>query len=335
MTAFINASKIRKICIIPMEQLGDVLMTTSICEALKKYLPHSEIHFIVYEPQHLLLDKHPYIDKTYILVKKKGWKYVVNRIKSFLYMLVSRFDVVIDYHNNKTTQIYCLLSMAKYRIGIKRTRFTFAYNYKPDRGKLRYAACEMFDLLTPLGIAEQPFKYYYHISDDSYQFTDTWLSIVGLKNKDFVIFSPGTRVETKKWRGDYYALLGDMVQAELGFPIILLYAQNELADCEFIYSQMTHKPIMATDYVKNLNRVAALLTKTKLLICNEGGLNHFSCATETTTIALFNHSYIPQKCSPAQVFSHHHHIYNPDYKSNDGSFGIKPEDVLMKIKEIL
>jgi len=331
----IEFSKIKKICVIPKMGLGDIIMATSICEALKNKLPHAEIHFIVYAPHHVVLENHPYIDKIYVLLKKRGWGYSINRVKYYFYMLFSGFDVVVDYHNNTSTQISGFISRAKLRSGIKKGKFWYLYNYKLDKGGQRFPGCEIFDLLAPLGIYEQPFRYYYHIRDESMLYTDQWLSSVGLENKSFITFAPGARLTEKKWGMKYWAILGDMVYEQFGLPIVLMYAQNEYYDCNLVYEQMKYKPLLAQNFYKDLNHVAALLTKTKLLVCNDGGLNNLSCTTDTTTIALFR-CYLPSQWSPASVFTNHHHLFNPDdSKRQNDSFGISPEDVLAKIKEVL
>jgi len=328
----IDTSSIKKILIIQLKPFGDVFITTSTLEAIKKHLPHAEISYLVYKPYHNVLYKHPYIDHIIDVDKGKGWKYYQNRIKTFYKINRMHFDLVIDHQNNVNTQIITLLSKAKYRLGWSHGRYAFVYNFKIHKGKARYHGSQKFNMLAPLGIPEQPFKYYYHITDESYSYIDKWMSYEGLNDRDFVVFSPGSPVPYKKWGLKYYAMLGDLIQTEYKLPIVLLWAKNEYIDCCAIDELMRYKPIMAP--VTDLNQGMALLTKAKLLVCNDGGLNHISSATETTTIAIFGGRTSPVSWSPAQVFSHHHHLYNPDNKKGDDSFGISPEEVIKKIKEI-
>jgi len=329
----IDTSKIKKILIIQLQPFGDVFIATSPLEALKKHIPQAEIYFLVYKPYHKVLENHPYIDHIIAINKGKGWKYYINRITTFFHIYKQHFDIVIDQQTNPNTQIISFLSGARHRIGTMRGQFAFVYNHKVPRGKAKYSGCSKFDLLSPLGISEQPFKYYYHIKDKAHHYIQEWLNNFGLTNKDFIIFSPGSPETWKKWRGTYYAALGDLIWKELGLQIVLLWAKSEYEDCYAITELMVHKPLLAPE--TDLNQAMALLCKTKLLVCNDGGLNHISCATETPTIAIFGCTN-PVHWSPATVFTHHRHLYNTDsQKRKDDNFGITPEDVVREIRDFL
>jgi len=329
----IDTSKIKKILIIQLQPFGDVFISTSITEAIKRHIPHAEIYYLAYKPYYNVLLNHPYIDHIIPVEKGTGFKYYINRVKTLYSINRLRFDLVIDLQNNPNTQIITFLSRAKYRVGWEYGQYAFLYNYKATKGKARYHGSQKFDMLLPLGIPEQPFKYYYHITEGSIQYINNWLSNVGLREQGFLMFSPGSPVVWKKWGLDHYSALGDLIWEEFRLPIVLLWAKSEYEDCCVICDNMTHKPIMAPE--TDLNQAMALLKQAKLLICNDGGLNHISCAIETKTIAIFGHTN-PIHWSPTSVFSHHQHLFNANYqKELDDSFGISPEDVMKKIMEFL
>jgi len=191
--------------------------------------------------------------------------------------------------------------------------------------------CQKFDFLTPLGIPEQPFQLFYHIIPESHQYIEEWLKKENLFEQKFVVFAPSGPTAKKKWGNSCFATLGDLIWEYYQLPIVLVGAKNEHTDCTAIFEMMKHKPYIAPD--TDWNRLVALLPKAELLICNDSGINHVSCATETKTIAIFGPTD-PIRWSPASVFTHHHHLYNPDYIEGDDSFGITPKEVMEKIKEI-
>ena len=79
-----------------------------------------------------------------------------------------------------------------------------------------------------------------------------------------------------------------------------------------------------------------MLKKCRLLICNDGGLNHLSVATQTPSIAIFS-KHKPTRWSPAGVFKNHFHFYGPDNinTKGDNSFGIDIDEVFQKVKSII
>ncbi|MEJ2056194.1 MAG: glycosyltransferase family 9 protein, partial [Calditrichaceae bacterium] len=114
--------------------------------------------------------------------------------------------------------------------------------------------------------------------------------------------------------------------------VVILWAPNEKADAEKLYNAMENKPVMAPP--TDLNQAAAMLKRSALLICNDGGLNHLSVATGTPSIAIFG-SVKPYRWSP-DIFEGHYHFYNEKHDSlKDDSFGIEPESVYQKVQEII
>jgi len=63
----INKEQIRRILIIRLGKLGDVLFTTPLVRALKKALPKAEIIYVVSSYAKPILENNPYINKLLIL----------------------------------------------------------------------------------------------------------------------------------------------------------------------------------------------------------------------------------------------------------------------------
>jgi heptosyltransferase-2/heptosyltransferase-3 len=115
--------------------------------------------------------------------------------------------------------------------------------------------------------------------------------------------------------------------------VILLWGPREIDDLEKVRAKMRTQPAVAPP--TDLHQAAALLRRCRLLICNDGGLNHIAAAVGTPTLAIFG-TTDPTVWSPASVFDHHHHLYNPGFDSvRDDSFGISSDQAFGKVKEIL
>jgi heptosyltransferase-2 len=326
----IELGEIKKILVIQFRPFGDVFITSALFEPLRKAFPKAKLCLLLMEPYLSAVEGHPFIDEFITIPRPKGVKYFTTRLQLFYRIWAMKFDVVIDVQNQSGTQQVVFFSGAKYRIGNHKGQFSFVYNYKVKVNSELYAAVHRLELLQPLGIVNPEVKYYMPIKDESRHYINEWLKGVGLHEKEFVIISPSSPVEWKKWSLNNYATTSDMINDEIGLPVVLLWAKNELSDCEKLINLTKNKPILAPQ--TNLNQALALLEKGKLLICNDGGLNHISCAVGIQTIALFG-KLNPSNWSPASVFSHHHHLHNPDFPSDkDFTFGITPEEVMEKVR---
>ncbi|MCK4359885.1 MAG: glycosyltransferase family 9 protein [Candidatus Cloacimonetes bacterium] len=327
-----DLSSLKKILIIQFEPWGDVLITAGYLEAIKKRFPQCNLDFLVSQPYNKILFKNPYINEIVILPKAKHILDIINRIKMFVNIGRRKYDLIIDQQNANLSVQTILFSGAKYKLGWRNGKGKLLYNIFADRGKVRYSAAERYDILKPLGIEPQPVKLFYHIKPESKKYVNNWFKKMNF-SKPVICFSPGSPSKEKIWKQEYYAKLADKIAATKKYEIVFLWAPSELEDVKYVMKKMQYKAILApaTDF----NQCAAFIKKIDLLICNDGGLNHLSVATQTPSLAFFGRTSALE-WSPEGFVPNHFHLANPNYKYNgDQSFGISPTDAFKKFCEIM
>jgi len=328
----VHLQRINKILIIQYQPFGDVLLNTGYLPALRKKFPNAKIDYLVKHKYSIVLEKNQYLDEIVTFEDGKGLLYIPERIRLLRRIRKRKYDLIIDQIRGTGSAQMTFFSGARYRLGFKHQKYSFVYNVKAERQSIRYYSSMKFDTLKPLGIEEEPHKLYFYIRPESEEYINHWLKILGLHGRKLVCISPGSPVRRKKWSLKSYAALGDMIIENTDCEVIILWAPKEKPDAEQLLTLMKHKPVMALS--TDLNQAAALLKKSALLICNDGGLNHLSVATETPSIAIFG-SIKPTRWS-AEIFKGHYHFFNEKHDSLMGdTFGIEPEDVFNKVMEIV
>jgi ADP-heptose:LPS heptosyltransferase len=332
MVQIIDKSQIRRILVIQFETWGDVLLTTSYLDTLKKAFPNAEIDFLVSEQYTEILYNNPNIRKTIAVPKKGTSAYFIGRLKVLWNIRKIKYDIVINQQDGSGSAQVVLFSGARYKLGWGHGKWGFIHNCKATLGRLRYHASVRFDILSPLGITEQPYKLFYYIKNESYAYIDMWLTDKKLRDKRIVVFSPGGPEPTRKWDIRGYAALADSVRRHLDVSVVILWAPRERADVDTMVSMMNEKAYIAP--ATTFNQAAALLKRSFLLICNNGALLHLSVATETPALAIFGHSGTTV-WSPQGAVPYHYHMRNHEHRDNsDNTFGIKPEDAFAKVRDI-
>jgi ADP-heptose:LPS heptosyltransferase len=278
---------IKKILIIQYKPFGDVLLNTGYLPALRKKFPNAQIDFLIQKPYKIILEDNQFLDNLLIIPKlRRGtFAYFLERIKTILKVRKGRYDLVIDQIRNTGSAYITLFSGAKFRLGWELKRWNWVYNFRVPRDKTRYYARMKFDLLAPLGIKEQNHNLDYKIHQSSFDYVDSWLKKNQLNGKNIVLLSPGSPVKSKKWKAKCYAQVGDLIMSKTDFKVILMWAPDEKEDCKKVAALMTNEPIIAPP--TTFNQAGALLKRAKMLICNDGGLNHLAVAMETPSIAIF------------------------------------------------
>ncbi len=324
---------IRRILVIQLGPFGDALLTTSYFETFKRRLPEVRLHYLVKEPYDRAIRNHPAIDEIMVIPRRTGIGYAIERLKTVGRIRSRGFDLVIDQQNMPSSQQLTFLSRARYRLGYRDARLSWAYNLKAGRGPLRYSASRKFDILGPLGIEEEPYRLYFHIPEQAQDYMDSWFENTPFRHGEAICISPGSPVRHKRWGSRGHARLADLIQSQTDYKVILLWGPDERGDVNAVASRMETGPLVAPP--TDLYQAAALLKRCRLLVCNDGGLNHIAVTTGTPTLAIFGPTD-PVAWSPASVFPSHHHLHCPEYDSiKDDSFGITPEMAFERVAEIL
>lgn len=330
-------SKIKKVLIIQYKPFGDILLNTGYLPFLRKKFPDAQIDYLIQKPFVTLLEDNPYIDNLILMEKKKKnginyFGYLAERFRIIQLVRANKYDLIIDQLRGTGSAQITLLSGAKYRIGWELKRWNWVYNLKRKRTNDRYYSIMKFHLLEPLGIKEQPHQLYYHINDKSQNKIDNWLNDQNLKEKEFIVFSPGTPVLAKQWSEEGFAKVGDMIQENHEIPIVLLWGPGEKELCNRIISKMKTKPILALP--TNFNEAGALLKRAKMYISQDGGINHVAISQNCPSIAIFGPHSNPKKW---QAWHDPKHPFIRNYECKDRSdrtLGISPETVYNKFLEL-
>lgn len=328
----IDLTKIQKILIIQYQPFGDILLNTGYLPFLRQKFPHARIDFLVRKPYHKVLEGNPFLDELVVFENKPGWRNMLERLQLFRRIHGRGYDLIIDQIRGMGSAFMTLFSGARYRLGYRKRRLAFIYNVQVHKITRRYSAGMKFDLLKPLGIEEQPYRLYYTIKPESQQYIAEWLERSGLKGKELICFSPGSPVPRKKWSLANYAALADLLLEKTDRQVVLLWGPDEKTDVDQIQEMMKKKAVMAppTDF----NQAAALLQQCRLLVCNDGGINHLAVAVDAPSLAVFG-STAPDKWG-AENMPGHYVLHNPAVNSRlDPTFGISAEMAYAKILEII
>jgi ADP-heptose:LPS heptosyltransferase len=124
------------------------------------------------------------------------------------------------------------------------------------------------------------------------------------------------------WKTKNFPALADMLIDRCKVQIVILGSPGE-RDVMAEMKQLLYNPAHMAPQM-TFNEAGALLKRSHLLICNDGGLNHLSVAMDTPSLAIFGNTKIIDRAS--ELFPGHICLHNPSHNSlKDDSFGISPD----------
>ena len=323
---------IKKVLIMQFRPFGDVLLSTSYHKALRAALPEAQIDYLIRNPFEEVLYENPYISNVISFPNRKGLAFFFARLGLIYRIRHSGYDLVIDQASSSGSAIILLFSGARYKLGWDKAKRHFLYNLKAPRGVNKYSGILNLSMVKPLGIEIDTCELLYKIRPESEDFISDWMKTEQLEAGKYICIGAGTTKELKKWPASNFAKVADRMIDATGLPVVLLWAPSEQSDADKVASLMKNKPHMPP--TTSFDQQAAIIDRCKLMISNEGGINHLSGALDTPAIAIFGGAIPPHQWSLQGVFPEHWHLYDAD-NCAQSDFGITPDIVVDKAKEVL
>ena len=267
--SFLSSSK--KILIIRISSLGDVLLTTPVIRALKNKYPEKSFSFLVQDSFADSVQYNKNLDRVFLYSKEDNGKKIISDSKS------QQFDFVIDLQNNiRSKQI------------VKELKLPSVKFVKPTIEKFLLVK---FKINLFKEIRSIPEYYAKSISDDfdldelglEFYFNNGSKAINNAVSKR-IGFCPGSQHFTKQYPAEYFIKLGKML-ADNGFEIVTLGGKSDREICSQISTAIPNAKDKSND--NDLFELAKEMEKCETVICNDSGLMHLSTAVGTPTVAIF------------------------------------------------
>lgn len=272
---------IKRILVVTLSNIGDVILTTPVVEALIRQYPAARIDIVAGPNGREIFEKNKKISKIFIYDKRSG---LFEKFRLLKKLKHTHYDMAVDLKN---TMIPFLIGAAfKSRpLGRKRQGM-----HKKD---------QHLAVINSMGINTRSLKMNIATDADDLKNVEELLSDV---KGDFVVASCGAKSHTKRWPAENFAALCDCIRNELAFEIILVgkdegdFPDSDRVVADKVKREMKTRP---RDFLgkTNIRELALLIKKAKALITNDSAPLHIASAVSTPTIAIFGPTD-PKKYGP-------------------------------------
>ena len=282
-----------KILVIQQKMIGDVLVSTVICEAIKKTLPNAELHYMIHPNTVAVVDNNPFIDRIIVFDPKLNGG-LLALLKLGKSLQKENYDVVIDAYAKLESLIPTLLSGAPKRIGFKKWYSSLFYSKSIDRvdGVLNTAIVHRLLLaeeLTKVSI-EPMFPQIYLSEREQEVAAEKIASNIGSDIKLLMISVLGS-TQTKSLPAAQMAETLDFIASQTSATLLFNFMPDQLDEATEIYNlckRETQESIKLDFYTKSLREFLAILSQCQALIGNEGGAVNMAKALNIPTFTIFS-----------------------------------------------
>lgn len=294
----------KRILIIRLSAIGDVLRVLPALQVLKRHFPTSYIGWAVEESARDILAAQPTIDEVILFPKKSlltklsspcSFTSGLRDFWSFVREVRSkRFDLVIDFHGLFKSGIISLLSGAPERVGFARgdcKEFNFLFNnrrFSLDRRRMSRIERNL-TLLEKMGLDTAHDPPVIHVPEEDRDYVRQFFRQQQIdRRRPVIAIHPGTSPDTpyKRWEPYRYAVVADQAVASSAAQIIFTWAGKEIEIVREITGMMKYRAIIAPE-LQNLCQLAAVFAGSDLFVGSDTGPMHLAAFVGIPVVAVF------------------------------------------------
>lgn len=318
----------RRILVVRLSAVGDVLHALPAVRALKTARPDLEIDWIVEDRAAALLEGHPDLAQLHVVPRAwlrrttrraVGWPAAAGFALRFVGRLLRRrYDATVDLQGNVKSGLFALLSGAPVRVGLPSSEGREGNGFFLNRRiavprRVRHRVERAVRLLA--AVASRPLVWVdggvtpAAAGEAGQGAAARALRDLGLADVPFVVLHPGTSRfgAFKRWPAERFAALADLLHDD-GRRVLLTGAPGEEALLEAVRRHARHPcPALTTP---DLATLVGVLSRARALVAADTGPLHLAAALDLPVVGLFG----PKDAS----------VYGPFGRRADGTPGPLP-----------
>lgn len=287
----------KKILVIQQKMIGDVLLSSLLCDNLRLAYPEAQIDYLVNSSTAQVIENNPNISRVIHFTPKED-KNLWQLIQFSKKLKAENYDLVIDVYSKLQSWIMVYLSAGKQRIAFKKKGRAFLYTHPilknlTPTSNLGLAIEHRLALLAPLQLPIELKTFpTIHLTELEKEYAETTFSKHHIpKHKKTVMISVLGSEPSKTYPLTYMAELVDYIGQNFDVNILFNYFPKQAAEAQFIYdkcSEKTQNKIFFEIYGQNLREFLAIMNACDIIVGNDGGAINMAKALGKKSFIVFS-----------------------------------------------
>ncbi|MEW6008712.1 MAG: lipopolysaccharide heptosyltransferase II [Candidatus Omnitrophota bacterium] len=286
-----DLSKVKKILVIRLDRIGDVLLSTPVLSNLRREFRQAYIAVMVSPYSKDIVEGNPNINEVIIYDKKGREKSWFSTIRFALDLKKKNFDLAIILHPTNRSHLIPFLAGIKMRVGYDR-KLSFLLTKKIPHSKQLGQMHERdycLDMLSQLGLKTESQMPFMPIKEESEIWADRILASfnVDLKKDNIVAMHPGASCPSKRWPTEYFATLAKSLIKDRKVKIAVVAASDNEQFARQLVGSLDSESVIDLVEKTNISELASILKRSSLFISNDSGPVHIASAVGVPVISIF------------------------------------------------
>lgn len=284
-----EATEKKRILVIKLSALGDVILSIPSFRAVRKKYPNAFITAVVERNFRQILRNCPYVDDIIAFEEPSGLSKWTRLWRLGKFLAQEQFDTAVDLQNNRSSHLLAFLSGAPERIGYANGKLAFLLNSKVRDAGFPLSPIEhQFQALKLLGFTEIDKRLELWTRPEDDEAVERFLKDNWLRDEQLLVgINPGAseKWQTKQWPADRFAELCDLLSRRNIRVVITGDAAAEKTASE-IMALCKAKPINAAGRT-TVSQLIALIRRCNVFVTSDSAPMHVASAVGTPFVAIF------------------------------------------------
>ncbi|MGB8952221.1 MAG: glycosyltransferase family 9 protein [Candidatus Aminicenantales bacterium] len=299
----IDPAALKKILLIRLRRIGDIVLTTPAVALLKNKLPGSSLAYVVEEPYQRLVEGNPCLDQIIVIEKKQAARDFYRFLRQ---IRAEGYDAVIDFHGGPKAFWMTFFSRAKVRIGYQTKYKSFIYTIRIPRRRSEgpmHSVENHINLVRALGLnghEDPPASLFLpHPRREETDRINNFLERKNLSESRTVILHVGAGNKFRDWGVTNLVELITLLTSLPQVKVVLIGSEEDKKAEEEIVKKCSPPPLSLVGEL-NLMELKQLISRAALFVGPDSGPMHIAASTSTPIVAYFGPT-LPAHFAPWQA----------------------------------
>ena len=274
-------NSIKKILIIKLRGLGDVVLATPVIKNINKFMPGVSISMLTFNFCKPILENNPHLEALYGLsgeVDKGELSQLVNQLSR------KNFDLILNLHARNFSSKLAYKIKARWRINrgylIREKYSDVMVDHAPDKSSIE----QDLDCLRAIGLNPQNKNPEIFITSKEIEWAENFMAEqkIDPSRKLIIIHTSSYKDWNNNWGLERFVTLSRQLIHDHGHQVLGCFPEKEQSAAKLFLNQVER----ASVYVGPLRESIALISKADLMIDNTSGQSHISSALNIPTLVL-------------------------------------------------
>lgn len=284
-----------KFLVIQTRDIGDVMLSTSLCNAIKLAHPEAMVDMMTMDYCCGVVEGNPNINDIIIIEKRKR-----NNIRYVFDLLMSvrsrKYDVILNVQGQNVGLLTCLFSLSSRRIGFNKWPWRLAHTdhvefpCPHEHSGEGYTLDDRFTLLDPLKISGTDKSYKIWLSEDELSTARNTLESAGVKlSKPIIALGINSRDDYKQWPIEYFARVAEWFIDKFDAQIYIFFGPGEEAyslKLKQIIADQKQQYIFDNVNTRSIRELATLFSHCSIYVGNDTGPRHIAQSVNLPAFAI-------------------------------------------------